>query len=196
MSALRTGIIAAFDIAVVGGEIERRPSAFVGEIHIGAVLQQIRSQLVVAILRRDQQGAPAVARDLVDVRSRRQQRFHGIEIVGADRVDQRRQTSAIFGGRPVRARTPNAAAAASSPSDRLPSAAPPRRQLAPRLEPPPRRRHSSATRLVPYQAAPKFAGRRAIPAASAAPAPRPPFVDRSIFRAPALFHARPDPIGP
>ena len=54
-------IIAAFDIAVVGGKIERRPSAFVGEIHIGAMIQQIRSQLVVAILRRDQQRAPAIA---------------------------------------------------------------------------------------------------------------------------------------
>ncbi len=98
--ALADRIIAGFDIAVVGGQIERRPRAFVGEIHIGAVVQQIRSELVVPILRRDQQGAPAIAGDLVHVRSRRQQDFDGIEIVGADRVDQRRETAAIF-RRPV-----------------------------------------------------------------------------------------------
>ena len=76
-------IISGFNIAVVGGEIERRPPAFVGEIHIGAVLQQKRAELVVAILRRHQQGAPAVAGNLVDVRSGRQQGLHGIEIVRA-----------------------------------------------------------------------------------------------------------------
>ncbi len=101
--ALADRIIPGFDIAVVGGKIERRPPAFVGEIHIGAVVQQKRSQLVVPILRRHQQRAPAIAGDLVDVRSRRQQDFDGIEIVGANRIDQRRQTTTIFRRPAVRA---------------------------------------------------------------------------------------------
>ena len=74
------------------------------------------AKLVVAILRRDEQGAPAVSGDLVDVGSRIQQDLDGIEIVGADRIDQRRQSAAIFDGAscPPPPKPP-AAAAASSP---------------------------------------------------------------------------------
>ena len=63
-------IITTFDVAVIGRQIQRCPVAFVGEIHIGAVIQKIRSQFVVAILRRDQQGTPAITRNLVDVCTR------------------------------------------------------------------------------------------------------------------------------
>ena len=71
--ALTHRIIPGFDIAIVGGKIERRPPAFVGEIHVGAVVQQIRAELVVSILRRDQQGTPTVVADLIHIRSRGEQ---------------------------------------------------------------------------------------------------------------------------
>jgi hypothetical protein len=53
-------IVAAFDIAVVGGQIERSPAAFVGEIGIGAAFEQERGEDVVAVLGRGQQGRPSV----------------------------------------------------------------------------------------------------------------------------------------
>ena len=49
------GVVAVLDVAVVGREVQRRPSALVGEVRVGAVLQQIRAELVVAVLCRDQQ---------------------------------------------------------------------------------------------------------------------------------------------
>ena len=79
MSRLADGIISGFDIAVIGRQIERRPTAFVGEIHIGAMFHQKRSQLVVPILRGDQQGAPSVARGLVHVRAGGEKCLDGIE---------------------------------------------------------------------------------------------------------------------
>ena len=79
--ALADRIIPGLDVTVVGREIERDPSAFVGEVRIGAVVKQIRSELVVPILRRDKQRAPAVPRDLVHVRSGGQQNLDRLEIV-------------------------------------------------------------------------------------------------------------------
>ena len=40
MSASRVGIVAALDVAVVGRQIQRRPPALVGEVDIGAVLDE------------------------------------------------------------------------------------------------------------------------------------------------------------
>ena len=45
--------IAAFDISVIGREVQRRPRAFVGEVHIDAALDQIRGQFVVPVIRCD-----------------------------------------------------------------------------------------------------------------------------------------------
>ena len=181
-------IIAAFDVAVVGGKIKRRPSAFVGEIHIGAMLQQIRSQLVVSILRRHQQGAPAIVRYLVDVRSRRQQCFHGIEIVGAHRIDQRRKTTAIF-RRPVfrpEAKRRHCRIVILIDATRCSSA------LAWTFT------ASAPLRHVWDQAGGASAPSCGvdIPAASALPSAATAFRDRWIFRARALFRAPPDRIEP
>ena len=66
-------IIAGFDVAIVGREIERRPAALVGEIRIGAVVEQLRGQLVVPVLGRGQQRSPAVVGGLIDIRARRNQ---------------------------------------------------------------------------------------------------------------------------
>src|SRR5882724_6669736 len=38
---LARGIVAAFDVPVVGRDIERRPAAFVGDVGIGAMVEQI-----------------------------------------------------------------------------------------------------------------------------------------------------------
>src|SRR5206468_1199396 len=67
----------------------------VGEVRVRALLEQKSSELVVAILRRDEQGAPAVARDLVDVRSRRQQNLRRLDIVRAGGIRQRREPASI-----------------------------------------------------------------------------------------------------
>ena len=47
------GKIAAFDISVIGREVQRRPRAFVGEVYIDAALDQIRGQFVVPVIRSD-----------------------------------------------------------------------------------------------------------------------------------------------
>ena len=51
---LRYWKVAAFDIAVVGGQIQRRPVAFVGEIHVRAAFEQIFRELVMPIVGRGQ----------------------------------------------------------------------------------------------------------------------------------------------
>src|SRR6516162_2630291 len=99
--ALTDRIIAGLDVAVVGGEVTRRPPAMVGEIDIGAVIDQIGSEPIIAILRGDEQGAPAVAGDLVDVSTGSQQHLHRVQIIGADGIDQRRQSAAVLGSRPA-----------------------------------------------------------------------------------------------
>ena len=89
--ALADGIVAVLDVAVVGGQVQRHPAALVGQVRIGAVLEQIRAELVVAVLRRHQQRAPAVAGRLVDVGAGCEQHLHRLEVVGARRIDERRQ---------------------------------------------------------------------------------------------------------
>ena len=100
-------IVAVLDVAVVGGEIERHPAAFVGQVRIGAVIEQIRAELVVPVLRRDEQRGPAVAGRLIDVRAGRQQHLHRLEIVGARRDDERRQLPAVFRRRSAAAKRRN-----------------------------------------------------------------------------------------
>ena len=96
MSGVAHRIIAAFDIAVVGGQIERRPAAVVGDVGIGAVIEQIGAQLVVAILGRGQQRGPAVVRSLIDVGAGLDQDSGALEAILASRVNQRRESAAIF----------------------------------------------------------------------------------------------------
>src|ERR1019366_168053 len=60
-------VVAGFYVAIVGGEIERIPAALVGQIRIGAVVEQPRSHFVVAILRCCQERAPAIIRGLIDI---------------------------------------------------------------------------------------------------------------------------------
>ena len=62
-------IVAALDVAVVGRQIERRPAALVGDVGIGALLEQELRQLIVAVVDRGEQRRPAVLGDLIDRRA-------------------------------------------------------------------------------------------------------------------------------
>ena len=88
-------IIAVLDVAVIGGQVERGPPARVREVRVGALVEEKRAELVIAVLRRDQQRAPAVAGHLVHVRAGGQQHLHRLEIVGANGIHQRRQRAAV-----------------------------------------------------------------------------------------------------
>jgi hypothetical protein len=83
------GIVAGLDITIVGGQIERRPSAFVGDVGIGAVIQKIGRQLVVLVLGRGEQRGPAVIGDLIDVSPGFEQDPGAIETIFACREDER-----------------------------------------------------------------------------------------------------------
>ena len=45
-------IITTFDVAVIGRQVQRRPAALIGDVHVGAVLNQIGCQLVVPVVGR------------------------------------------------------------------------------------------------------------------------------------------------
>jgi len=62
-------IVATFDVAVIGRQIERRPAALVGDVRIGALLEQELGELIVPVVHRGQQRRPAVLGDLVDRRA-------------------------------------------------------------------------------------------------------------------------------
>ena len=78
---LAHGIVAAFDVAVVGGEVERPPAAFVGDVGIGAVIEQIGGQLVVPVLGGGEQRGPAVVGDLIDVGAGVDQNLGALEAI-------------------------------------------------------------------------------------------------------------------
>ena len=189
-------IISGFDIAVVRSQIKRRPAALVGEIHVGAVVQQIRSELVVPVLRRDQQGAPAVSRDLVHVRSGRQQDFDGIEIVGANRIHQRRQLAAIFHHRSSTAESAKTERSGCGVVGKIPRLIGAVRACSRST---PAASAAAATPLRPSTTgphttcSPMAATRVQRPALH--PEPPPASWDRWISPAPALFRAPPDSTG-
>ena len=156
------------------------------------------AELVVAVLRRDEQRAPAVAGRLVDVGAGREQHLDRLEIVRARRVDQRRQPAAVVAAPAVRVANPTAAAASSGWSS---PAAPRRRRRRRRAAAPPasaaaarrrvrrvRRRRQRVQRARDLETA----CRRRAPR----PAPPPPSADRSPCRAPARGRAAPDSIAP
>jgi hypothetical protein len=87
-------IITAFDVAVVGGKVQRRPPALVGEIHIGAPINQHRRQPVMAVVGRRQQRRPAVLGDLIDVGPGVEQQVRRLEIALTRREHERRQAAA------------------------------------------------------------------------------------------------------
>src|SRR5690606_41624437 len=64
-------------------------------VHVGAALDQEFAELVVAVLRRGEQRAPAVTRDLIHVRAGLEQRSRRFEVTRAGRVDERRQLAAV-----------------------------------------------------------------------------------------------------
>src|SRR5205085_11353516 len=64
-------------------------------IRIGAVVEQIGAEGVVAILGRDQQRTPAVSSGLIDVGACREQGLDGREIVRPYGIDERRQLAAV-----------------------------------------------------------------------------------------------------
>ena len=87
-------VVAALDVAVVGREVQRRPAALVGEVHVGAALDQVGAQLVVAVLRRREQRRPAVFGRLVDVGARVEQQLGRFDVAFARREDKRGQAAA------------------------------------------------------------------------------------------------------
>ena len=168
--ALADRIVAGLDVAVVGRQVERHPVALVAEVRIGAVVEQVLAERVVAVLRRHQQRAPAVAGRLVDVGAGRQQHLDRLEIVGAHRVDERRQLTAIRRlrcdcgrCRPRPPRRPGRTPAPSATAARAPPARPPRRARhhGPPPPPPPIPRPPPSALSSPRSSA--------RPAASAAP---------------------------
>ena len=148
---LRHRIVAALDVAVVGGQVERRPAALVGEVHVRAALDQQRRQRVVPVVDRRQQRRPAVLGGLIDVGA-------GVEQRRADSMSPSRaaKTSAVSPPPPV----PTSPATTTS----LVVVAGRRAAGAPRCGPPP----------LPLDARTRVAARRSglpLPRACAAPAP-------------------------
>src|SRR5690349_13241837 len=92
-------IIAALNIAVVGGEIEWRPPTVVRDVGIGAVLHQIRRQFVMPVLRSGEQWSPSVKGPLVDISAGFDQNPGAFQTVFASRQYQGCQAAAIFGSR-------------------------------------------------------------------------------------------------
>ena len=91
---LRHRIVATLDITVVRRQIEGRPAALVGDVHVGAALDQIGRQLVVPVVRRGEQRSPAILGRLVHVGASVEQQFGGLRVAFAGRKDQRSQAAA------------------------------------------------------------------------------------------------------
>ena len=90
----RHRIVAAFDVAIVGREIQGRPAALVGDVGVGAALNQELAQPVVPVVRRGQQRRPAVFGRLVHVGAGVEQDPCRLEIAFAGGKDQRCQPAA------------------------------------------------------------------------------------------------------
>src|SRR6267154_1278735 len=88
-------VIAALDISIVRGKVERRPTAIVLDIGIRSMRKQKLGQSVMAVLRCYQQRSPAVVRPLVHIGSMLQQDFGALEAIFAGGIDQRRESAAI-----------------------------------------------------------------------------------------------------
>ena len=93
MSGFGDRVVAAFDVAVVGREIERRPAALVREIDVAPCSSSMRPACSAGCSSR-QQRRPAVFRRLVDVRAGSNQHLRRFEVAFARRKDQRRQAAA------------------------------------------------------------------------------------------------------
>jgi hypothetical protein len=92
-------IVAAFDIAVVGCNVQRRPAAQVGDVRVRAVLEQKLAELIVTILRSRQQRRPAELARLIHIGAGRKQRARRFDVALARGEDQRRQTAPLRGVR-------------------------------------------------------------------------------------------------
>src|SRR5262249_1843467 len=75
---------------------ERVPAAAVLDVRIRAALEQVGAELVVAVLRGDEQRAPAVFAGLVHVRAGIEQDLHRIEVAFARREQQRRESAPLL----------------------------------------------------------------------------------------------------
>jgi hypothetical protein len=82
-------IVAAFNIAVISRKIQGRPAALIRDVRIRAVIQQIRRQFVVPVLRRNEQGSPPIMSSLIQVSARLYQNLGALKAILAGRVDQR-----------------------------------------------------------------------------------------------------------
>ncbi len=97
---LRDRVVAPFDVAVVGREIERRPAALVRHVHVAAAVDEQLRERVVPVVDRGQQRRPAVLGGLVDLRAAVEQRFRGFEVALARGEHQRRQPAAAAAHQP------------------------------------------------------------------------------------------------
>ena len=91
---LRHRIVATFDVAVVGRQVQRIPAALVGEIGIGPALEEQRPELIVPVVGRHEQRRPSVVGGLVHVGAGIEQHLRGVDVAFARRKHQRRQTAA------------------------------------------------------------------------------------------------------
>lgn len=74
-------IVAAFNIAIVGSDIERVPAAFVGYVGIGSLFEQVFAELIETVLGGGKQLALAKLADFVYVGTSVYQRLHRSRII-------------------------------------------------------------------------------------------------------------------
>ena len=91
---LRHRVVAALDVAVISREVQRRPTTFIGEVRVRAVLEQVRTELVVSVVAGHEQRRPAVLGDLVHIGARFDQYFGRVETAFPRRKYQRREAAA------------------------------------------------------------------------------------------------------
>ena len=82
-------IVAAFNIAVISRKIQGRPAAAIRDVRIRAVIQQIRRQFVVPVLRRHEQGSPPIMGSLIHIGARLYQNLGALQAIFAGCVHQR-----------------------------------------------------------------------------------------------------------
>src|SRR6185436_1549974 len=73
--------------------VERSPSALVGEIRVGAPVEQERCELIVAVVHRREQRRPSVLGRFVDWRTGVNQQSGGLDVAFARRKHERGQST-------------------------------------------------------------------------------------------------------
>ena len=93
---LRHRVVAAFDVAVVGGQVKRCPPALVGEVHVRAAVDQHLGERVVAVVDRRQQRRPPVLGRLVDLRAASDEGLRRVDVAFARGEHERSESAAAL----------------------------------------------------------------------------------------------------